>query len=87
MQVIITQWQIGTPIPPEVNVSPDAGVLLFTIAITVLVSIASGLVPAIQSTRLNFTPALKGETGARARPILASPASWWSRKSHCRWYC
>jgi predicted permease len=63
---VLAPWQIGTPIPPEVDVNPDVRVLLVTIAIVILVSVASGLVPALQSTRLNFVPALKGETGLRA---------------------
>jgi predicted permease len=62
----LAPWQIGTPIPPEVDVNPDARVLLFTMAIAILVSFASGLLPAVQSTRMNFVPALKGETGLRA---------------------
>jgi predicted permease len=59
-------WQIGTPIPPEVDVNPDWRALLFTIVVTILVSVASGLAPALQSTRLHFARALKGETGVRA---------------------
>jgi predicted permease len=62
----LAPWQIGTPIPPEVDVNPDWSVLLFTIAVAILVSVLSGLAPALQSTRLHLTPALKGETGARA---------------------
>jgi len=62
----LAPWQIGTPIPPEVDVNPDWRALLFTIAVAILVSLASGLAPALQSTRLQFAPALKGETGVRA---------------------
>jgi predicted permease len=63
---LLAPWQIGTPIPPEVDVNPDGRVLLFTITVAILVTIASGLAPALQSTRLNFAPALKGETGMLA---------------------
>jgi len=61
----LAPWQVGTPIPPEVDVNPDWRALLFTIAVATLVSIASGLAPALRSTRLHFAPALKGETGMR----------------------
>jgi predicted permease len=62
----LAPWQVGTPIPPEVDVNPDWRSLLFTVAVAILVSVASGLTPALQSTRLHFAPALKGETGVRA---------------------
>jgi predicted permease len=62
----LAPWQIGTPIPPEVDVNPDWRVLLFTLAIAILVSTATGLLPAIPSTRPNVAPALKGEAGVRA---------------------
>ena len=61
----LAPWQIGTPIPPEVDVNPDWRVLLFTMGVAILVSVASGLAPAIQATRPNVAPALKGESGVR----------------------
>jgi predicted permease len=62
----LAPWQIGTPIPPEVDVNPDWRVLLFTLAVAMMVSLVSGLAPGIQSTRPQLSPALKGETGMRA---------------------
>jgi predicted permease len=48
-----------------VNVNPDWRVFLFTLGVAVLVSVLSGIAPAIQSTRPDMGPALKGETGVR----------------------
>ena len=57
--------QIGGA-PLILDVSPDWRVLLFTLGVAVLVSVLSGLAPAIQSTRPEMGPSLKGETGMRA---------------------
>jgi len=69
----LAPWQIGTPIPPEVDVNPDWRVFLFTLAIAILVSTATGLLPAIQSTRPNVAPALKGEAGVRTPGKFSFP--------------
>lgn len=61
----LAPWQIGTPIPPEVDVNPDLRVLFFTILVSILVSVVTGLLPALQSMRLSLAPALKGEAGGR----------------------
>jgi FtsX-like permease family len=45
----LATWQIGTPIPPEVDVNPDWRVLPFTAVVVILVTIGSGLLPALQS--------------------------------------
>ena len=49
-----------------VDVNPDWRVLLFTLGIAILVTVLSGIAPAIQSTRPELGPALKGEAGVRA---------------------
>ena len=53
----------GAPLILDVN--PDWRVLLFTLGVAVLVSVLAGLAPAIQSTRPDMRPSLKGETGTR----------------------
>jgi len=51
-------------------ISPDARVLSFTLALSMLTGIIFGMVPALRATRLNLTPALKqsslGSTGSAA---------------------
>jgi putative ABC transport system permease protein len=47
----------------SVNLSPDWRVLGFSIGVCVVTGILFGLVPALQATRLDLTPSLKGVTG------------------------
>ncbi len=46
-----------------VDVSPDWRVLLFTLAVAALVTLLSGVVPALQASRAEMGPALKGGSG------------------------
>jgi putative ABC transport system permease protein len=50
---------------PMVDVNPDWRVFLFTLGIALVVSVLSGIGPAIQSTHPDVAPALKGEAGMR----------------------
>jgi predicted permease len=50
----------------RLSVTPDARVLGFTIAVSVLTGILFDLTPALRTTRVDLTPALK-ETGGRLR--------------------
>lgn len=47
------------PVPFDVDVQPDLAVLAFTAAVSVLTTVLFGLVPAVRSTRVELSPALK----------------------------
>lgn len=50
--------------PVFLNVSPDARVLGFTLAVSVLTGILFGLAPALRATRLDLTASLKEKAGS-----------------------
>ncbi|HKW57379.1 MAG TPA: ABC transporter permease [Candidatus Acidoferrum sp.] len=55
---------------PRVDVAPDARALIFTLLISIATAALFGLIPALRSTRVDLTPALKegkGTVGAAAR--------------------
>jgi predicted permease len=49
--------------PLNISVRPDATVLAFTAAVSLLTALLFGLVPAWHSTRVDLTPALKARSG------------------------
>ena len=49
--------------PLGLNFNPDAAVLLFTLAVALVTSLAFGLAPAWQATKLDLVGALKDESG------------------------
>ena len=57
------QIKMPLPIPINVEITPDGRVLFFALILTLLTGLAFGLVPALQATRQDLTPALK-EGGA-----------------------
>jgi len=62
--VLMAPWRFGGAL--KIDVNPDWRVLLFTLGAAILVSVLSGAAPAIQSTRPDMGPALKGAAGVRA---------------------
>jgi predicted permease len=54
------------PRQTQLDVAPDARVLAFTLAVSVLTGLLFGLAPAWQATRLDLTASLKDQAGASA---------------------
>jgi predicted permease len=50
--------------PLELDLQPDATVLLFTVGVALLTGIGFGLAPALRGTRINLAPALKENSGS-----------------------
>ena len=76
---VLAQWGTGAIMtlfatlesPPQIDVTPNARVLAFTAAIALLTGILFGLLPAIRSTAVDLTPALKeGAVQGRSRRRL-----------------
>jgi predicted permease len=60
--------------PLPLDVAPDAGVLAFTLVISLGTALLFGIVPALRTTRIDLTPALKegrGAVGAASRNLPA----------------
>ena len=56
---LASQETVPYPVPPTINLAPDARVLLFTFFLTALTALVCGLIPALQTTRPDLTTALK----------------------------
>lgn len=60
----------GAPGSVQLQLHPDSRVLVFTLAVTVLTAILFGLLPSLQLTRLDLSPALKSTTLCTASASL-----------------
>jgi predicted permease len=60
----ISRFELPFPLPIAFNFSPDARVLAFTAALSVLTGIVFGLVPAFRATRPDLVGILKDQGGA-----------------------
>jgi predicted permease len=56
---LASRMEFPVPVPLTFNLEPDGRVLAFTFALTVFTALAFGLLPALQATRTDLTPALK----------------------------
>jgi predicted permease len=77
---LIAQW--GTsflagylPATDALDLTPDGRVLVFSLVLTLGTGIACGLWPALQSSRVDFTTALKTQSST----LAASPNAWLNR--------
>jgi putative ABC transport system permease protein len=72
------------------NVAPNIPVLAYALGLTLITGIAFGLIPALQSSRLDLNTILKGEgtysgPGKRSGRFLLN--TWSALKSQCAWFC
>ncbi len=75
LTAVLPRWASSGSTPIPVNLSPDARVLFFSIAVAVLTGLAFGLAPALQGSRVEPIHALK--SGARS---ATGAGSRWSLK-------
>src|SRR5262249_30267294 len=67
IMALASREKMPAPMPLSFHLQPDATVLMFTIGLTLLSGLAFGLVPALQATRTDLTPALKDGSNVRLR--------------------
>ncbi len=60
------QWFGTLDLPITMDVSVDARVLFFTVALSVFTGVAFGLSPALKATRIDLVPALRDESETRS---------------------
>jgi predicted permease len=59
-------------LPPEIDLGPDARVLLFTAAVAVVCGLGAGLSPARHGARGQVLAALQSQSGSRGAPAMPS---------------
>jgi putative ABC transport system permease protein len=67
------ELQLAVPAPIALDLAPDIRVVVFVVALAGLAAVASGLVPALQATRVDPASSMKEE-----------PAAWTFRRSRFR---
>jgi predicted permease len=67
-RTLLAMVSAGSELLP-VRVSPDAGVLGFTVGVTILTVILFGIAPALRATRLDLAPSLKAGRGIVSMPL------------------
>ncbi|MGO9254841.1 MAG: ADOP family duplicated permease [Bryobacteraceae bacterium] len=73
---VISGFRIPTPLPIELLIQPDRLLLAYAVGIASVVTLATGLVPALKGTRAGISGALKeggrqaGPAGCRLRNVL-----------------
>ena len=60
--------------PLDVDVSPDRFILIFTVSVAMLSSLAAGVLPAIRTARTDITPSFQGD--ARSLRITRESTRW-----------
>ncbi len=67
LAVVVDRALIGflppSSVPLTISATPDWRILAFTVTVSVLTGIIFGLLPALQSTRVNVAPTLKDQAG------------------------
>ena len=59
---LLASLKTSTPVPIILDFRPDGRVLVFTLFVSLIASLAFGLAPALQSTKPDLVPALKKES-------------------------
>ena len=60
---LLSAVQLPAPVPIELDLRPDGGVLAFGLGIALMTGAIFGLAPALQATRPDLLPALRNESG------------------------
>jgi predicted permease len=69
--IAIASPQVSAFLTAVIDIDPDWRVLSFTLGVAALVTFIAGVAPAVQSTRPDLAPALKGDVGPRAPARLS----------------
>jgi predicted permease len=66
---LLAAVDLPTPFPLDLSLAPDAGVLAFSLALTLGTGVLFGLLPALQSTRLDLAEILKDGSPRGGSPV------------------